>query len=167
MRTTPIAALVCATAVGSPMTERITSGALQQKRSSNSSIASLTQQAQPNAHVVRAKGQSLIKQSLIISDGTNWTLVPRGAVLHTPDSHTARVNAPPVGNLVSWQEFLNMNHAWIAGEEISLRQAEGADTLDPRRIAYWPKQSKVIVAVHRGGPVSVNPPKTAQNSNTP
>lgn len=167
MKITLILALGCASAFGTPMSERISSDQLREIRSNGSPVASLSQQAENTQTVTRSKGQSLIKQSVIISDGINWTLVPQGAVLHTPEQHTDRINVPPVGNLISWKEFLALNYSWIAGEEISLRQAKGLDAIDSRRTDYWPKQSRVIVAVHRGGPISVSAPKpspeTAQN----
>jgi hypothetical protein len=146
------------------MTDRISSDALQARRSAGSPVAALTQQAEPNKQVTRSKEQSLIKQSIILSDGENWTLVPKGAVLHIPESLANRINVRPVGTLLSWQDFMTRNRNWIAGEEVSMRQAEGVQPIDARRIAYWPKQSKAIVAVHLGGPISVTIPEPANET---
>jgi len=151
-------------ALAAPMTDRISSEALQAKRAAGSPVATLVQQDEPNAQVTRTKGQSLIKQSMIISDGENWTLVPKGAVLHIPDTHQGRFNVRPVGNLLSWHDFLVRNRAWISGEEVNMRQAEGIQSIDSRRVDYWGKQSKVIVAVHLGGPISVSIPEPSDET---
>ena len=167
MKASLILALVSTAATAAPMTDRISADALQARRAAGSPVATLAQQAEPNKQVTRTKDQSLIKQSMIISDGQNWTLVPNGAVLHIPETLNSRINVRPVGNLLSWKEFVTRNRNWISGEEVSMRQAEGVQPIDARRIAYWPKQSKVIVAVHLGGPISVTLPEpkneTVQN----
>lgn len=164
MKTSLIFALTSAAAFAAPMSDRISSEALEARRAAGSPVATLTQQAEPNKQVTRSKDQSLIKQSVIISDGQNWTLVPKGAVLYTPEEHNSRINVRPVGTLLSWSDFLVANRAWISGEEVSMRQAEGINPIDARRIAYWPKQSKVIVAVHLNGPISVTIPETSNET---
>ena len=50
--------------------------------------------------VVRPAERGLINQSVILSDGLNWTLVPKGAVIHLPVDHSARVGTRPIGNLL-------------------------------------------------------------------
>ena len=105
--------------------------------------------------VARAGEQSLIKQSDILHDGSNWTIVPKGAVLHVPAPMTPRVGAKPLGTLLSWADFLMANRGWILTEEISFDQAAGKQPLPEARRQFWPTQTKVIVAVHQGGPISV------------
>lgn len=105
--------------------------------------------------VLRAGEQSLIKQSEILNDGTHWTLVPKGAVLHVPPSMANRVGAKPLGTLLPWMDFLMANRAWLSTEETTFDQAAGKTPLMPERLAAWPKLNKVVVAVHQGGPISV------------
>jgi hypothetical protein len=142
------------------MKDRVSGEELSALRSASPSpVSTLAQPSAEADRVARPSKQSIINQSVILSDGTNWTLVPRGAVLHLPEAHENKIGRRPVGNLLSWKQFLATNRAWISAEEISLRQAEGVHQLDERRTAFWPKQDKIIVAVHLGGPISVVAPK--------
>ena len=116
--------------------------------------------------VARSGGQSLIKQSDILHDGSNWTIVPKGAVLHVPAQLSPRVGAKPLGTLLAWSDFLIANRGWIQTEEVSFEQAAGKHPLPEARLAFWPTQSKVIVAVHQGGPISVRKIQAEQDAVT-
>jgi hypothetical protein len=138
-----------------PMTDRITPEEIAARRTA-SPVAALEQQvAGAEAKVARPGEQSLIKQSEILSDGTHWTLVPKGAVLHIPAAMAARVNAKPIGTLLSWNEFLVANRGWLFTEEVTMDQAAGKNAIPASRTEFWQKNGKVIVAVHLGGPISV------------
>ena len=113
------------------------------------------QAAEKEAQVTRPEGQSLIKQSEILHDGTHWTLVPKGAVLHVPAQMGPRVGTKPIGTLLPWSDFLIANRAWIQTEEVTFDQAAGKVPLQDARKEFWLNQTKVIVAVHLGGPISV------------
>ncbi|WP_193214124.1 hypothetical protein [Luteolibacter marinus] len=118
---------------------------------------------------VRPGNQSIIAQSTILHDGETWTLLPKGAVLYTPPSRQANVDAKPVGKLLTWNEFLVKNRAWIGTQEVDLDQAAGKRLIPEDRLQAWSKQNQVIVAVYLSGPISlVSPPSesittTAQN----
>ncbi|MEP4076953.1 hypothetical protein [Haloferula sp.] len=163
MKTIPpiVFSLVLATAASAaPMKDRVTGEELNARRiASASPISTLAQPGEEVSRVARPSKESIINQSVILTDGTNWTLVPRGAVLHMPEAHQGKIGGRPVGNLLSWKQFAASNRAWISSEEVTLRQAEGVHKMDERRTAFWPKQDKIIVAVHLGGPISVVAPK--------
>lgn len=134
-------------------------------RGNESPIQGLTPLKSPTeAKVVSAASQSFIGQSEILSDGTRWTLLPKGSLLHVPGSMSSRIGTKPSsGQLVVWADFLAANRAWIASEEVSFDQASGKTAIAADHSAFWPKQGKVIVAVHQGGPISVKAaPTTAQ-----
>jgi hypothetical protein len=107
------------------------------------------------AKVVREESPSLIVNSTILHDGKNWTLVPKGAVVHTPSSLRARINKKPVGTLLPWQDFLTRNRTWIVSHEVTFDQAAGNDSLPADQCAAWKQQEKLVVAVHNQGPISV------------
>lgn len=143
-------------AFGAPgMTDRITPEEIAARQKS----APLPALAQPvagaEAKVARPGEQSLIQQSDILSDGNNWTLVPKGAVLHIPAALNNRVGAKPLGTLLSWIDFLTVNRGWLFTEEVTFDQAAGKSPIPPSRTEFWKKNGKVIVAVHLGGPISV------------
>lgn len=111
---------------------------------------------EPTDQAIRTAGEpSRPSRSLILTDGTHWTLVPRGAVLHLPGKLADRVDARPVGTLLPWNRFLEHNQDWLRTEELTLRQAEGVHAIHPRRVQSWPRQDKLVVGVHRGAPVHV------------
>ncbi|MGB6220236.1 hypothetical protein [Haloferula sp.] len=164
----PIVLTLVLTGIASaaPMKDRVTGEELSARRMASASpVSTLAQPTEEEPRVARPSNESIIKQSMILSDGTNWTLIPRGAVLHLPEAHQGKIGGRPVGNLLSWKQFVTVNRSWVSAEEITLRQAEGVQQLDDRRTAFWPKQDKIIVAVHLGGPISVVAP-TKETDNT-
>ena len=139
-----------------PMTDAVSpQQMLERQRGSSLAKEQVTPGAE--AKVERPGEQSLIKQSDILHDGSNWTIVPKGAVLHVPAQMSPRVGAKPLGTLLSWTDFLTANRGWILTEEVSFEQAAGKKPLPEKRKEFWVTQTKVIVAVHRGGPISVRP----------
>ena len=150
-----LAALAGAALAGPPMTDRITPEEIAARRKS-SPLAAIPQPAPGQEHrVLRPGGMSLIKQSDILNDGIHWTIVPKGAVLHTPATFAERVGAKPLGRLLTWDDFLRANRSWLFTEEVSLDQASGKTPFLPSRHEAWNTVGKVIVAVHFGGPISV------------
>lgn len=137
-----------------PITPRITPEALA-KLQQNSPMTRLQSPAKGEANVRRPEDQSIIKQSIILHDGANWTLVPKGAVIFLPEAMKSRVDVKPTGSLLSWTAFLSKNQAWITTADVSFEQATGKKPLQPERVAFWAKQDKVVIATHQSGPISV------------
>jgi len=140
------------------MTDRITPEQMAERQTATSPFAELKKQEQANqkeANVVRPGEESIIKQSEILHDGTNWTMVPKGAVLHVPAQMKPRVGTKPLGNLMSWSDFLIANRGWITTEEVSYDQAAGKRPLPEAKVEFWKNQTSVIVATYQGGPISV------------
>lgn len=115
----------------------------------------LVKPAENEAKVARPENQSIIRESSVLHDGRNWTIVPNGAVVHIPSALKARVNARPVGTLLAWTDFLTRNRGWITTTEVSFDQAAGNEALPAERAAFLAKQDKIVVAVHQSGPISV------------
>jgi hypothetical protein len=138
-----------------PILPRITPAELTrlQRQSPMTGVQSL---AKNQANVRPAEEQSLIKQSAILHDGTNWTLVPKGAVIFLPETMKSRVDVKPAGTLLGWAAFLAKNQAWITTTDVSFEQASGKKPLLPERVAFWTKQQKVVIATHQNGPISVH-----------
>ncbi|MBB5352189.1 hypothetical protein HNR46_002432 [Haloferula luteola] len=93
--------------------------------------------------------------SVILHDGTNWTMVPQGAFLFFPEALQTHIVDRPLGRLMSWKDFLRRNRDWIRAERITLQQADGSAPLDPRRLDYFTRQTRAIVAVAPETPVIV------------
>lgn len=156
-------AMVASSLAGQPLLPRITPDELARLQQADPMVR-LQKPAAGEAEVGRPATQSLIGQSTILSDGTRWTLVPAGAVLHVPAKMQSRVNAEPSGELVAWLDFLRANIGWLGTCEVSFEQAAGESELPAERAEHWSKQDKVIVAVHQRGPISV---RTKQPNHPP
>lgn len=144
-----------------PVLARITPAALA-KIQQNNPITNLPKSPDASAKVERPAEQSIIKQSMILHDGKNWTIVPKGAVIFLPEALKNRVDVKPVGNLLPWSDFLAQNFGWITTNEVTFDQAAGNIALPAARVAFWAKQDKIVVAVHQNGPISVNVAKSSQ-----
>lgn len=152
----------------SPTAETITQLQQQQGNQPMNAIQ-LTPEGKPV--VAQQKEEpSIIKQSVILHDGKNWTLVPKGAVVFLPAALKNRVDVKPVGRLLPFSEFLTQNRAWITTNEVSFDQAAGNEALPAERAAFWSKQDKVVIATHQSGPISIvvkTAPATATVPATP
>ncbi len=137
-----------------PLLPRVTAKTLAGLQSLDPMVTLVTPPA-GEAEVVRPDKQSIIKQSTILHHGTNWTIVPKGAVVFLPEEMKSRVDGVPAGTLLSWLEFLTMNRGWITTCEVTVAQATGKDPVPTERSAFWEKQNKVVVAVHQGGPITL------------
>lgn len=114
-------------------------------------------------HDPRAKSpakQSIIEQSVILCDGSYWTLVPVGSVLHLPDNQKNRVVKQPSGKLLNWQQFLGRNRSWLGTEEVDIPTAKGETPITKENESSWAKRGSVVIAVYRGGAISVLRPET-------
>ncbi len=149
-----LCALATCALAGPPVLVRVTPETIA-KLQAMTPMTSLQKPDEGEAKVARPTEQSIIKQSVILHDANNWTLVPIGAVVYLPDALKARVNARPVGLLLPWSEFLTKNIAWITTTDVSFEQAAGSESLPATRVAFWAKQDKVVIAVHQAGPISV------------
>jgi hypothetical protein len=94
-------------------------------------------------------------QSSILHDGTHWTMVPKGALIHLPAEIKDRSNVKPVGTLLPWKDFLAKNQRWIATSEVTFDQAVGNEELPAGCAGSLANKGKVVVAVHRNDPAAV------------
>lgn len=149
-----LCALATSAFAGPPVLVRITPEALAKLQQGNP-MAQLQKPVEGEAKVTTPADQSILKQSMILHDGKNWTIVPKGAVIFLPDALKARVDVKPIGKLLTFTDFITCNRNWITTNEVSFDQAAGAEPLAAERVAFWSKQDKIVIAVHQSGPISV------------
>ena len=145
---------------------RITGGELA-KLQQQSPMKTLQKPVAAQANTPAAEAPSIVKQSVILHDGKNWTLVPKGSVVFIPDNLKKHVDARPVGTLLAWADFFVKNRSWITTNNVSFDQAAGNQPIPAERVAFWSKQDKIVVAVHQTGPISVRLPDLSQSAVTP
>ncbi len=148
-----LCALTASALAAPPIQKRITPETLL-KYQAIDPMSRLVKPEEGKAKVIRPDNQSILKDSTILNDGRNWTLVPVGAVVFTPDSMNSRISQEPTGELLPWNEFLTANRSWISTCEVSFEQAAGKDALPLERTSFWSKLNKIVIAVHQGGPIS-------------
>ena len=102
--------------------------------------------------------ESLVARSTIVSGASNWTIVPRGAVLVTPTRFRGRIDGQRAGKLVTWRDFYAKNGSWIRLLPVTLEQATGQDPLTEEYLDALKRTGLLVVAVCQGGPISVNLP---------
>ena len=109
----------------------------------------------PSAESEPWKPVGLLERSEFLSFRGLITLVPKGAVLHVPESYRSRVGKAPGGKIVTWPEFLRLNRGWIGTLEVSRQQAEAEQPLSEETIEALNENPRLVVATLSGGPITV------------
>lgn len=126
------------------------------------------EQLDPMKKLVEAKGvdpsvvnrpKDLLSSSDIICFRGVATLVPKRAILQTPESCKSRMKLEPGSKIVSWADFYAANRGWITTIEVSRVQAEGNKPMAEESLKVMSKSLNLVVAVYQGGPISVLPLK--------
>ncbi len=104
----------------------------------------------------------LISRSDILCFNGIATLVPKRAVLHIPKPLAGRIGMQDGVKLVSWQDFLLANRGWITTSNVSRVQAEGNEPMSQATVESFAKESRLVVAVYHGCPISVLPLKVPE-----
>jgi len=137
------------------ITDRISGEELSARQQASAGILARVSTPSVPAPDVRPEHRRILEHSEILSRGGFWTLVPDGAVLHLPAEMTERHGKGASGEFIPWAEFLRRNHAWLLPFEVSLEVAGGHEPIDEQQAEAWTEQQRIVVAVHRGGPISV------------
>lgn len=162
MKSALILCAIAGTAVASqPVLVRVTAETLTRLQQKDPMIR-LVKPAE-DIDIRRPAASSPILDSTILHDGTHWTMVPKGAVVHLPSAHQKNIDSKPVGTLLSWQEFLERNKSWVEAADVTFEQAAGVEEIPTATAAKWAENGKVVVASHQLGPISVRvaSPETA------
>ena len=109
------------------------------------------------APIIRKKKSFIARSTLLASNG-EWTLLPKGSVIHTPD-HLKDKIIPSPGKLkiVKWKTFLRKNHGWIHTIPVSKEQSAGTKKISPEKIKTFKTMGKMVIAMNHDNPISVAP----------
>lgn len=122
---------------------------------SGGTAAYVKKKAQPVVGARPKPDTSPYTNSIVLSDGEMYTLVPNGAILHLPVQLQQYVVEKPVGNFLLWPSFLDRNEAWLAAQEVPLDMAKGDAKAAARVMNALVDPGKVLVSVYRSNPISV------------
>mgnify|MGYP001817507175 CR=1 FL=1 len=103
-----------------------------------------------------------LNRSTLLAFNGNWTLVPKTAVIHIPESLQSRIVTEPTGKLLPWREFFALNRGWLHTQNVALSDARGETELSPAVCLAYRATGRVVVAVHKRGPISMPVQKVAQ-----
>ena len=106
---------------------------------------------------ITIKKRSLIASSTLLASNGHWTLVPRGAIIHTPAHLKTKIVSKPQGTLIDWNTFLRKNYGWIHVHAVQMSQAQGKKPIKPEAIKAYKSIGKMVIATCAGGPISVAP----------
>jgi hypothetical protein len=104
--------------------------------------------------------KDLISQSDILCFDGTFTLVPKRAILAIPNNLANRMRLAGATKLVGWADFYANNRGWITTLEVTREQAEGNSPIDEDIVASFKDSTKIVVATYHGGPISILPLKT-------
>ena len=96
-----------------------------------------------------------LKRSTILSYRGSWTIVPKNAVMHIPASLQDRIVDKPEGTLIPWSEFCLKNRGWLHLQKVRMSDARGDTTLGDGAYQAHQTLGRVVVAVYKGGPISM------------
>jgi hypothetical protein len=109
---------------------------------------------------------SLYKKSIILFDGDNHTVVPIGAVLSLPDNLRGHIVGKPEGPFLFWSAFLEKNKNWCGSWEVSMAIARGEAEMSKAVVKQIASDTRILVAVYKGGPITVLEPVPDKTSKT-
>lgn len=161
--------IVAATSIVSAQSARdvVSEEALRQQVAATPTLKShLTSKARPLTSRAPAIESSLWKNSIILTDGEKFTIVPVGAILHLPTELRAHVVAQPQGDFTFWPSFLKRNTAWLTGKEVSLTLSRGNTREANALLKSLARDPHLVVATYKGGPITVLEPAPADTSAT-
>lgn len=110
----------------------------------------------------KKRRESLVNRSTIVSGAASWTILPKGAVLSTPDRFKTRLNGKRSGKLVTWREFYAANSSWIRLLPVKIEQATGEKPFTEEYLESLSRTGLLVVAICQGGPISVLQPKEGE-----
>ncbi|MGD9417973.1 MAG: hypothetical protein Q7R22_003470 [Verrucomicrobiota bacterium JB025] len=150
--------MLLTTGIGAEMRDRITPEELLKRKAAGGGMDAFQKPNTPDPRVKSPATPSIINESILLSDGNHWTLVPKGSVLHLPEKQKHHVVTQPTGTFTRWSEFLKRNISWLSAESVSMDTATGKNPISTETTDAWPRRGAIVIAVHRGGAISVKPP---------
>lgn len=108
------------------------------------------------APIGTTKKRGILVKTIMLANGSNWTRLPKGCVIHVPDRYKNKIVTEPQGKLQSWPDFLRRNAGWIHVHSVSKKQAHGLEFLGEEKMKAYKTIGKIVVATYHGNPISVS-----------
>ncbi len=98
---------------------------------------------------------SAFSKSIILFDGTNFTLIPQGCILRLPANLREHVVSAPRGSFLLWPVFLKQNAKWLSTQEVPMEMALGDKDATADIMQKLDSDLKLRVAVYRSNPICI------------
>lgn len=97
----------------------------------------------------------LAANSEFITFNGDSTLIPKRAIIHLPEASKKNVVQTATGKVLSWLEFSAKYPALVTRVDVTIKHASGQESLDPKVMESFAKDTRIVVAVLSGSPISV------------
>lgn len=104
---------------------------------------------------IKTAPSSLLGDSTLLTHNGNWTLAPKGSVLHVPTHYQKMVTTTPQGTLISWKKFLRLNRGWLQTVPVTRQQVSGKEPINPKTLKAQRSIGKVIVTTLSHIPIAL------------
>ena len=111
--------------------------------------------------------RDLIAESTVVAYRGFLTLVPKESVLHIPENLEDRIGVQSGAKIQTFQDFYEKNRGWIRTIEVTRDQARGHKPLPETLRKAFESSTSLVVATHKGGPISVLPLKDPEEIPSP
>jgi len=133
---------------------------LRRRLQESSAASGFTTGAEPEEGVGSSPG-SVETRTLSLED-TYWylrvrdgfVLVPRGSVIHWPESLQSLIMDQAKGPRMRWDEFIRSQQNWVVAHPVTLKQIRGEESIDAIKESHKFSRSMVI-ATYNGNPVGL------------
>ncbi len=145
------------------MHDVVTEKELRQRVAKASKLdTALTARTSPVGEVRPSSGNSLLTSSILLFDGSNFTVVPVGSILNLPRAHRHKIIPEPKGEFTFWPLFLERNASWLTAKEVPLKMAKGDAKAGEAVLKEASSNVRVVVSVYKGGPISILEPEAPE-----
>ncbi|MEM9081339.1 MAG: hypothetical protein AAGC74_11680 [Verrucomicrobiota bacterium] len=128
---------------------------LEERRAKRSEAYARFEKAKEHSGMRHPSQASLIERSIILTSGSHWTIVPKGAVILVPERYEGRVDVARSGQLMKFPDFLRVNRGWLSSYEVTLEQARGNEGFEDEVRQALEAAGRVVVATRHGGPITI------------
>lgn len=115
--------------------------------------------------VEQSKRFNIYEMSDILCDRGYYTLLPKRCILFVPQGFEDKMQREKGSKFLLFNKFIMTNHVWLYKLELTISEAEGKVAIDEMRMERLRKMGKVIVAVHKGKPISLEKMKDVNLTN--
>ena len=95
------------------------------------------------------------RNSFLVANNA-WVSLPKGAIVHTPETHSKYIKVKPEGSRTNFTKFINQNRSWITLMEVDKDILLGNKKLSDEKIDSIKESPHMIILTHNRKPISTS-----------